>query len=611
MDGGAQFKYLFLGSSYGGFTIDFYSSGTLTGKNVWVDESRSTAVQQITADANGMAIWYADGEYRMRISNSDGILLWDWPDVKITADSATMWEGNFGLSYPTASAVNRWQLFAKVSATNDFLELGINDGDGFVRINPEISASTFDSLNDVISQMGSTQCGIVVTKELTMTGATVVPSTMAIRVVKGGSINHGAYTLTLNGSFEAGLYQVFTGTGTVTFGAGSVKEVKLAWFGTAGDNVTSDSTAFNSAILSLPAGGGNILISLPTSKYYLATALTIDTKVNINFIGMMSQDPDETNSIRSDAANVFDIQESQNITFTNLNFEGDGTNTLFRVHGGGTVNRGFRFKNIRHYNFNKAYQIGETSTEGITTYAFDWRVDDSTFYDVVHSFILDAQAFDSFRMQNLNSYTGTSKQLIFVETTSAVSGSLNMDNVYFAPGANATHFVKLYAYALEMDTCWLETGTATGTLFLETAGAGVSRPTILRNCQSNFVNTDTGKSIEYAHDQALIVDGGYYAGDINVYQTVPATFNRVHFAAGKGPTGGGYSIILPGGNSTTEDASQFRNIYPTADNAFYLGKNDDDTPFAWKGVILKDTTNGKYYRIEVISGVVTATDLTD
>lgn len=52
-------------------------------------------------------------------------------------------------------------------------------------------------------------------------------------------------------------------------------------------------------------------------------------------------------------------------------------------------------------------------------------------------------------------------------------------------------------------------------------------------------------------------------------------------------------------------------IMPTTDNSNYLGKNDDDTPLAYKGLILKDTTNGKYYRIEVISGVVTATDLTD
>jgi hypothetical protein len=54
-----------------------------------------------------------------------------------------------------------------------------------------------------------------------------------------------------------------------------------------------------------------------------------------------------------------------------------------------------------------------------------------------------------------------------------------------------------------------------------------------------------------------------------------------------------------------------QNVQPITDDTYYLGKNDDDSPLAWKGVILKDTTNGKYYRIEVINGVITPTDLTD
>ena len=53
------------------------------------------------------------------------------------------------------------------------------------------------------------------------------------------------------------------------------------------------------------------------------------------------------------------------------------------------------------------------------------------------------------------------------------------------------------------------------------------------------------------------------------------------------------------------------NIEPVTDDTYYLGKNDDDSPKAWKGLILKDTADGKYYRIEVTNGVVTATDLTD
>lgn len=53
------------------------------------------------------------------------------------------------------------------------------------------------------------------------------------------------------------------------------------------------------------------------------------------------------------------------------------------------------------------------------------------------------------------------------------------------------------------------------------------------------------------------------------------------------------------------------NILPFTDNTYYLGRNNDDDPFAYKGVCLKDTTNGKYYRIEIINGTITATDLTD
>src|SRR3972149_5509488 len=224
MDGGAQFKYLFLGSSFPGFTIDFYSAGTLTGKNVWVDENKSSAVQRVSADSYGMAVWYADGDYRVRIKDADGTLLWDWPSIKITSDTATMWEGNFGLSYPTATSTNIWQMFAKHDASNNFLELGINTGEKFVKIYPSIPATTFDDLNNAISQMGSTQCELLITEEIAQTGNAVVPSTMVLDIRNGGSINQGTYSLLINSPFTPGFYRAFTGSGAVTFGTGSVKE---------------------------------------------------------------------------------------------------------------------------------------------------------------------------------------------------------------------------------------------------------------------------------------------------------------------------------------------------------------------------------------------------
>ena len=54
-----------------------------------------------------------------------------------------------------------------------------------------------------------------------------------------------------------------------------------------------------------------------------------------------------------------------------------------------------------------------------------------------------------------------------------------------------------------------------------------------------------------------------------------------------------------------------KNVFPETDNTHYIGKNDDDSPAAWKGMVLKDVANGKYYRIQLSGGAVQIVDLTD
>ncbi len=51
------------------------------------------------------------------------------------------------------------------------------------------------------------------------------------------------------------------------------------------------------------------------------------------------------------------------------------------------------------------------------------------------------------------------------------------------------------------------------------------------------------------------------------------------------------------------------NVYPIVNDTYYLGKNSISSPLAYKGLVLKDTTNGNYYRIEVINSVITATQI--
>lgn len=90
--------------------------------------------------------------------------------------------------------------------------------------------------------------------------------------------------------------------------------------------------------------------------------------------------------------------------------------------------------------------------------------------------------------------------------------------------------------------------------------------------------------------------------------TAGGTNYAIYSAGGASYHAGALEI---GGQTTCTGGISSGNIEPITDNTYYIGKNDDDSPLAYKGVILKDTTDGKYYRIEVISGVITATDLTD
>jgi len=135
-NGGAQFwTEQFVkadGTIASGVQVYHYAVGTLADKTVWIDEEKNTiAPQPITGDSAGRVSFYGDGEYRIRVIDSDGILLYDWPYLRITKDTATMWEDNNGTAYPSATAQNAWQLFAKHTAGGALQSIGINTGTSF------------------------------------------------------------------------------------------------------------------------------------------------------------------------------------------------------------------------------------------------------------------------------------------------------------------------------------------------------------------------------------------------------------------------------------------------------------------------------------------------
>lgn len=118
--------------------------------------------------------------------------------------------------------------------------------------------SKYSDLSALNSVVGSNNCTIVVDSSVTISADTTIGTggilTGASLVVqKGGQfVVATTKTLTIDTSFQAGLFQCFNcvGTGSVVFSAGAVSDVYPEWWGAIADGTTNCTSAFNAAIAS-------------------------------------------------------------------------------------------------------------------------------------------------------------------------------------------------------------------------------------------------------------------------------------------------------------------------------------------------------------------------
>ena len=91
-----------------------------------------------------------------------------------------------------------------------------------------------------------------------------VPANVHLVIPKGSyfTIANGM-TLTVNGTIEAGPWQIFhwAGTGATAFGTASVNEIYPEWWGAVGDGITDCQVAFAKCEASIPADG--VIVKLP------------------------------------------------------------------------------------------------------------------------------------------------------------------------------------------------------------------------------------------------------------------------------------------------------------------------------------------------------------
>lgn len=202
-----------------------YLSGTSTQTSTYTDVSGLTPnAWPVVLDANGEADVWINGQVKLVLRDSLGVQIWS------------------------------------------------KDNIGNPQIIPsQISIGNYSSLTTAVAAIGSTPTTLIIDNPTTLTGNTVIPTTLSLQFIYPGTVAGGGFTLILNGRLNAGLYQIFSGGGAVTFASGY--EVYPEWWG-------NDAVAFQAA---LDAGRYNSYsgVHVKTQKgktYTLASTLLIRSK---------------------------------------------------------------------------------------------------------------------------------------------------------------------------------------------------------------------------------------------------------------------------------------------------------------------------------------------
>jgi hypothetical protein len=176
----------------------------------------------------------------------------------------------------------------------------------------------------------------------------------------------------IRGYFTAPRCKVFAGSGTVTFGEGSVDYIYPEWFGSRSDSTTASLTGFNSSMSSVPIGRNfNLADGMYSTTDSINIAKPISLRGNVPPRRWTMTAGDRTSAIigsdirSSNNANGGGVRiSSRGVNFSDMTIRGDATknngigvrlaltintttmgdNTLMNVHSGYWKSDGFRWE---------------------------------------------------------------------------------------------------------------------------------------------------------------------------------------------------------------------------------------------------------------------------
>lgn len=162
--------------------------------------------------------------------------------------------------------------------------------DGSIEDGSLYTCSNRTEIDTAVTAIGSDHATIYLRPtSITISTDLTIPANVTLSAPNGTTLAIATgITLTINGPFIAGLYQVFscTGTGAVVFGAGTVDKVHPEWFGATRNGTTADTAAISSALTAVESGGK---VYFSKGGSYAVTTLTAAKAMTITGPGTIAQ----------------------------------------------------------------------------------------------------------------------------------------------------------------------------------------------------------------------------------------------------------------------------------------------------------------------------------
>jgi Pectate lyase superfamily protein len=203
---------------------------------------------------------------------------------------------------------------------------------------PAYEADKFPSLAEAIKAIGTEKAVLMIRLEQPIRANLRVPANITLQFFPRAFLNIASdVTVTIDGTLHAGLFQIFSGPGTVTL-SGPLIQAYPQWWGGRGDGITDDTLAIQKAINSarnIYLSNGTYVIGkiTPANTYLENKLLTLRSNISISGNGRTSvlklkdhllDNPDDN----SGNAHMMGGYDLSSITIKSISFDMNGSHNL-------------------------------------------------------------------------------------------------------------------------------------------------------------------------------------------------------------------------------------------------------------------------------------------